>query len=261
MLLTDKVIYITGGTSGIGAATVTQALQEGAKVFFVGTNQEEWESMLAVYQKDGYWSDTVGFAQVDVRDAKQQAAGIQACMNKWGRIDWVFANAGKHMVGNIVNTTLEQRQEMFRVDVEWVYLTLHYAIPYMQKHGWSIVLMGSDQSLIGKWDSSAYGAAKWAIGQLTKSTAIDFAQDAIRVNAVCPGTIDTPLARGAIRGFSDTYFAWNYDAWVDFLANAQPIKRLGEPEEVANLVCFLLSDKAGFMTGSLVSIDGWYTAQ
>jgi len=261
MILKNKVIYITGGTSGIGAAVVYKAIAYWAKVFFIGRDIDRANQIIKNIIKSWYSIDDIWFEQVDVTNTEQQITGINACIDKFWSIDGVFANAGKHVVGNIVNTSLTQRQEIFRVDVEWVYLTLHYAIPHMKKHGWSIVLMWSDQSLIGKWNSAAYWAAKWAIGQLTKSTAIDFAQYAIRVNAVCPWTIDTPLARWAIRWFADTYFDGNYDAWTEFLANAQPIKRLGRPEEVANLVCFLLSDNASFMTGSLVSIDGWYTAQ
>lgn len=108
--------------------------------------------------------------------------------------------------------------------------------------------MGSDQCLIGKGNSSAYGAAKGAIGQLTKSTAIDYAKDNIRINAVCPGTIDTPLARGAMKGFAEKHFDGDFEAGYAFLEKAQPIQRLGTPEEVAELVTFMLSDKAAFMS-------------
>lgn len=120
--------------------------------------------------------------------------------------------------------------------------------------------MGSDQSLIGKWNSAAYGAAKWAVGQLTKSTAIDYAKDNIRINCICPGTIDTPLARGAMKGFAEQNFDGDLKKWTAFLEKAQPIQRLGTPEEVAETVVFLLSEKPGFMTGSLISIDWGYTA-
>ena len=115
--------------------------------------------------------------------------------------------------------------------------------------------MGSDQSLIGKGESAAYGAAKGAVGQLTKSTAIDYAKDNIRVNCICPGTIDTPLARGAMKGFAEKNFGGDLKKGEAFLEKAQPMQRLGTAEEVAETVVFLLSDKPGFMTGSLVSID------
>lgn len=261
MLLENKVIFITGGTSGIGKATVLAALREGAKVVFTGRKKDEadllgWEAMKAWYNTNNFL-----FIEGDVTDEQWLKSHIEQCVSHFGKLDGVFANAWRHMVGNIVDTTLEERRAMFSVDVEWVFLTLKYAIPHLQKNGkWSIVIMWSDQSLIGKGNSAAYGAAKWAVGQLTKSTAIDYAKDNIRVNCICPGTIDTPLARGAMKWFAEQNFWGDLAKWEAFLTKAQPIQRLGTPEEVAETVVFLLSDKPGFMTGSLISIDGGYTA-
>lgn len=261
MLLDNKVVFITGGTSGIGKATVLTALREGAKVCFTGRKKEEADKIGGEAVKAGYKIDNLLFLEGDVTDEGKLQEQIEECVKKFGRLDGVFANAGRHMVGNIVDTTLEQWRQMFAVDVEGVFLTLKYSIPYLQKNGkGSIVVMWSDQALIGKWNSAAYGAAKWAVGQLTKSTAIDYAKDNIRVNCVCPGTIDTPLARGAMKGFAEENFGGDIQQWVEFLEKAQPMQRLGTPEEVAETVVFLLSDKPGFMTGSLISIDGWYVA-
>lgn len=201
------------------------------------------------------------FLQGDVTDEQTVREQIGQCVQHFGKLDGVFANAGRHMVGNIVDTTLEQWRQMFAVDVEGVFLTLKYAIPHLQKNGkGSIVIMASDQALIGKGNSAAYGAAKGAVGQLTKSTAIDYAKDNIRVNAVCPGTINTSLAREAMKGFAEQNFGGDLKKGEEFLQKAQPLQRLGTPEEVAETVVFLLSDKPGFMTGSLVSIDGGYVA-
>jgi 2-keto-3-deoxy-L-fuconate dehydrogenase len=124
----------------------------------------------------------------------------------------------------------------------------------------SIVLMGSDQSFVGKDDSFIYGATKGTIGQLTKSTAIDYAPYNIRINCVCPGTIDTPLYHKAV---DDSFKIKGFDKDEVYkrIAAAQPIPRVGLPEEVANTVLFLCSEKTGFTTGSLISIDGGYVAQ
>lgn len=261
MLLENKVIFITGGTSGIGRATVLAALREGAMVCFTGRKKEEADALGGEAIKAGYNTDNLLFIQGDVTDEQALHTQIQECVKRFGKLDGVFANAGKHMVGNVVKTTLAQWREMFSVDVEGVFLTLKYSIPHLQKNGkGSIVIMGSDQSLIGKGNSAAYGAAKGAVGQLTKSTAIDYAKDNIRVNCVCPGTIDTPLARGAMKGFAEQNFGGDLEKGTAFLEKAQPIQRLGTPQEVAETVVFLLSDKPGFMTGSLISIDGGYTA-
>ncbi len=261
MLLQDKVVFITGGTSGIGKATVLAALREGAKVCFTWRKKEEadkvgWEAVKAWYN-----IDDLLFLEWDVTDEGKLKEQIEECVKQFGKLDSIFANAGIHKVGTIVDTSLEDRRKMFAVDVEGVFLTLKYGIPHLQKNGkWSIVIMGSDQCLIGKGKSSAYGAAKGAVWQLTKSTAIDYAKDNIRVNCVCPGTIDTPLARGAMKGFAEENFGGDMEKGVAFLEKAQPLERLGTPEEVAETVVFLLSDKPGFMTGSLVSIDGGYVA-
>lgn len=262
MILLDNVIYISWGTSGIGAATVLSCLREWAYVAFTGRNADSAQKVLQDLSNQWFDLGKVLFLPCDVTQSKDVKDSIDQTVAHFWSLHGVFANAGKHMVGTVLDTTLEQWREMFAVDVEWVFLTLKYAIPYLQQWGgWSIVLMWSDQCLIGKAESSAYGAAKWAIGQLTKSTAIDFAKDHIRVNCVCPGTIDTPLARGAMQWFADKNFWWDFQKGYEFLEKAQPIQRLGTPAEVANLVSFLLSDSVWFMTGALVSIDGGYTAQ
>lgn len=120
--------------------------------------------------------------------------------------------------------------------------------------------MCSDQSLIGKAQSSAYGASKWALWQLVKSTAIDYASHNICINGVCPGTIDTNQARSAAQHFADSSFGGDFDAARDNFAHAQPVKRLGTAQEVAKLVTFLLLDNDGYITGSLYNIDGGLTA-
>ncbi len=256
MLLSKKVVLITGGTSGIGKATVHTCLREWAIVFFTGRNDQNGQKLL---QECGN-NENLFFIKNDVTNVAWLENVVKTIIQQCGTIDGVFANAWRHMVGTIEDTTLEQRRNMFAVDVEGVFLTLKYCLPHMKKQGGSIVIMWSDQCLIGKGESAAYGAAKGAVGQLTKSAAIDYAQYNIRINAVCPWTIDTPLARGAMKGFADKNFDGDFDQWYAFLEKAQPIQRLGKSEEVAELVTFMLSDKAGFMTGSLVSIDGGYVA-
>ena len=261
-LLRDKVIFITGWTSGIGEATVKAAIREGAKVCFTWRRRERGDEIIREWQSTWTSSSSLLFVESDVTNSEHIKDAVNQCVQAWWRIDGVFANAGKHMVWNVVETTVEERESMFKVDVVGVFLTLKYTIPRLQQAwGGSIVLMGSDQCLIGKGNSSAYGAAKWAIGQLTKSTAIDYAKDNIRVNCICPGTIDTPLARGAMHWFADKHFGGDFEAGKKFLEDAQPMPRLGTSEEVAETVTFMLSDKPWFMTGSLVSIDGGYVAQ
>ncbi len=124
----------------------------------------------------------------------------------------------------------------------------------------SIVLMGSDQSFVGKGCSSVYGLTKAAIGQLTKSTAIDYAAYGVRVNCVCPGTMNTPLFENAVESLSKKTNTPKNEIHNQ-LYQAQPLQRIGRPEEIASAVLFLCSDEASFITGTLLPVDGGYTAQ
>ena len=176
---------------------------------------------------------------------------IDQCIVDWVcQIDWLFCSIWSHIDGTITQTRPDQWQDMMDYNIMSTYRALHMIIPHMIKQQfWRIVLMWSDQSYIWKPQSSAYGMTKAAIMQLTKSTAIDYAQYDICTNCICPGTIDT-------RQIQHT----TIEQKLDF-QNAQPIKRLGTPTEVAKLVAFLLLDNDWFMTWACVPIDGWYTAQ
>lgn len=201
------------------------------------------------------------FFQCDVTNFTILEAVIKNVLGKWWRIDGLFCCAGNHMVGDIESTSLEEWNAMWNLNVTSMFMTMKYILPSMKEHQWgNIVLMWSDQSFIGKKKSSIYGATKAAIWQLTKSTAIDYADYWIRVNAICPWTIETAQAWRAAANFAQERFEWDIQkAWDDF-AHAQPIKRLWTPEEVAELVNFLLSDQAAYMTWTLISIDWGYVA-
>lgn len=182
-------------------------------------------------------------------------------MQQTGYLDFLFANAGVHLFAGIEETSDEDFDRVTGINIAGVFYSLKYVLPIMRKQGkGSVVLMGSDQSRVGKGQSAVYGLTKGAIGQLTKSTAIDYAPYGIRVNCICPGTIDTPLLHKAV----DRYASLNNADPVTVLAslnNMQPLGRIGRPEEIAEVVAFLLSDEASFMTGSLVAADGGFVAQ
>jgi NAD(P)-dependent dehydrogenase (short-subunit alcohol dehydrogenase family) len=256
--LKGKVAIVTGGSTGIGKATVRRLAQEGVKVVFCSSNPVKGEAAAGELRREGL---EVEYICADVSKSGDLRNLINRTVEKYGRLDIVFCNAGIHSFGDVVETSEEDLDHVLNVDLKGTFLTLKYAIPEMIKSGGgSIILMGSDQTFIGKPRMAAYGAAKAAIGQLAKSTAIDFAKYNIRVNCVCPGTIDTPLIdRAAEQYLKDT--GKSAEEFKEMLRSAQPIKRFGRPEEVASLVCFLASDEAGFMTGALITIDGGYTAQ
>lgn len=256
--LKGKVAIVTGGSSGIGKATVRRLAQEGVKVIFCSSNPAKGEATANELKKERL---EVEYIPADVSKAREVKNLVDSVVEKYGRIDILFCNAGIHSFGDVVETSEEDLDHIFNVDFKGAFLTLKYAIPEMIRGGGgSIILMGSDQTFIGKPRMAAYGAMKAAIGQLTKSTAIDFAKYNIRVNCVCPGTIDTPLIdRAAEQFMKDT--GKSREEFREMLRTAQPVKRFGRPDEVASLVCFLASDEAPFMTGTLISIDGGYIAQ
>jgi NAD(P)-dependent dehydrogenase (short-subunit alcohol dehydrogenase family) len=243
----NKIAVITGASSGIGEATRQLLIDKGAVVY-----------NLDLINKN---SNDEFYINCDVSNYNSVKEAIKIIFDKHNKIDLLFANAGLHKVGNIEETSLDDFEKVLSVNLKGVFYVLKEILPIMRANEkGNIVLMGSDQSLVGKGKSSVYGLTKGAIGQLTKSTAIDYADYNIRVNCICPGTIDTPLLAKAIKGFSSLTNISN-DNILSSLALAQPIKRIAKPYEIANVVLFLLSDASSFITGSLFSADGGYTCQ
>ena len=243
----NKIAVITGASSGIGKATRQLLMEKGAVVY-----------NLDLFNED---SNDAFYISCDVSNYNSVKDAVKNIFNKHNRIDLLFANAGLHKVGNIEETSIDDFEKILSVNLKVVFYVLKEILPIMKANGkGNIVLMGSDQSIIGKGKSSVYGLTKGAIGQLTKSTAIDYADYNIRVNCICPGTIDTPLLATAIEGFTSITNLSSVDI-LHSLEAAQPIKRIAKPAEIANVVRFLLSDESSFITGSLISADGGYTCQ
>ena len=243
----NKIVIITGASTGIGAATRHLLASKGAIVYNLDIQSPN--------DSEGF------FVPCDMRNRAAIRNAIQEVVAKENRIDMVFANAGIHLFANMEETSDEQLDNLIAINVVGAYTVVQAVIPVMkkQKKG-SIVLMGSDQTVVGKASSSAYGLTKGAIGQLTKSTAIDYAQYNIRVNCICPGTADTPLLHKAVTHYASVNSLNEKDVYKD-LDKIQPLGRIAKPEEIATVVAFLLSDDNSFMTGSLVSADGGYVCQ
>ena len=242
----EQIAVITGATTGIGQATTQLLRERGCTVYNLD---------LAVPEDDPH------FIRCDVRSSHAVNKAIAEVKQREGRINMLFANAGKHHVATLENTDDSILDELIDINIKGVFFTLRAVIPIMkeQKSG-SIVIMGSDQCFIGKGSSAVYGLTKGAVGQLTKSTAIDLAPYGIRVNCICPGSIDTPLLHRAVEQFKEESGKSRSEV-MTIVEHAQPIARLGTPLEIANAVAFMLSDQASFMTGTLMSVDGGYVAQ
>ncbi len=244
----NKVIIITGASTGIGQATKNLLRSRGAIVYNLDLSLPQGETSMY---------DVV----CDVRDRDQVKRTIDMIHSKTNRIDMLFANAGIHLFAGIEETTDEEFDTIIATNIYGTFYTLKAVLPIMkaQQKG-SIVLMGSDQTFVGKGRSAAYGLTKAAIGQLTKSTAIDYASSHIRVNCICPGTINTPLLHKAVDKYASLTSGDKDQIFID-LDKIQPMGRIGTPEEIAIVVAFLLSDENTFMTGSLISADGGYVCQ
>ena len=239
-----KVCIVTGGSSGIGLAIVKKFEQQGFNVFNLDIIPCEHGE----------------YVQCDMTDVDQVGQCIQQIINENG-VDVLVSNAGMHLSANIEQTTEKQLQQVFDLNVKGAFAAIKSCLPTMKANRkGAIILMASDQALIGKRNSFAYNLSKAALASIAKTTALDYAEFNIRANAVCPGTIETPLYHQAIDRYCEAS-GENKDKVHAEEAALQPLNRLGQPDEVANLTYFLASDDAKFITGSLQVIDGGYTAQ
>ncbi len=254
--LNRRTVFITGGADGIGAATVECFLQHGANIVFIDINEEKAHKLIEKLN-----SKHIAFFKADVSNKTDMKKAVKFAIDRFGGIDIVFANAGIYFSGDVLATSEEDWDTVISNNLKGTYLTLKETLPVLMKNGkGSVILMGSDQSFIGKKESFVYGVTKGAIAQMTKSLALDYADKNIRVNCVCPGTIDTTLSQNAIKNIAKTRYENDIDKVMQIENEAQPLGRIGQAWEVAQVVAFLASDDASFMTGVLVPIDGGYTA-
>ncbi len=244
----NKVALVTGGSSGIGRATAIAFAREGAKVVVAARRVKEGEETVRLIKEAG--SDGI-FIPTDVSVEEQVRTLIEKTIDIYGQLDFAFNNAGVFEVGPITEATVDIYEKIFAVNVKGVLLCMKHEILEMLKNGCgSIVNNASIGGLIGGENFSIYAASKHAVIGLTKVAAIEMAKSNIRVYAVCPGTIDTEMTRP----FFDA-------SWQKQIIEKHPIGRVGQPEEVATAVVYLCSEKASFITGQSLAIDGGYTVQ
>lgn len=250
MLLQDKVALVTGAASGIGRAIALLYGREGARVVVSDLNPEAGEETVGLVRDAG---GEARFVRTDVSDPEACARLVQELLSSYGRLDVACNNAG---IGGEQNPTaeysVEDWQRVIAVNLSSVFYCMKAQIPAMlQDGGGSIVNMASILGQVGFAGSPAYSAAKHGVVGLTKTAALDHSAQGVRVNVVGPGFIHTPMIEG-LEHDADTQ---------SLLVERHPIGRLGEPQEVAELVAWLSSDKAAFVTGAYIPVDGAYLAQ
>ncbi|PMC33675.1 short-chain dehydrogenase [Bacillus sp. UMB0899] len=242
--LQDKVAVITGGASGIGAATARLFVSEGAKVVLVDLNEEKgkaFESELKALHHKAL------FIKANITSEEEVVNVFKQTVEAFGKVDIVFNNAGIGRVQPSHQLEYSEWRNTVNVDLDGVFLVARESIREMLKTGeGTIVNTASMYGLVGSPGSAAYNAAKGGVVNLTRSLALEYAEQNIRVNALCPGFIDTPIIPEESK---------------QALAAVTPMKRLGQAEEMAKAVLFLASDDSSYMTGNTLTVDGGYTAQ
>ena len=246
MRFQDKVAVVTGGASGIGAATVRLLVAEGAKVAVIDINESMGHALT-----EGLDEGRTHFIRCDVSDRDALQAAIREAHQRFGRLDILFNNAGIGCFGQTPDLDPEVWEKVIAIDLSAVFYACRVAIPLMREGGGgAIVNTASISGLAADFGFTAYNAAKGAVINYTKALAIDHARDNIRVNALCPGLIDTPLTAVAKQ------MSGVLDVWLESI----PMGRAGTPEEMAKVAAFLASDDASYVTGAIMVADGGKTA-
>jgi len=249
MRLKDKVALVTGAASGIGRATAALFGEEGAKVMCADLDGEGAERVARQITDGGGEAASV---QADVSVAADTQRMVRETVERWGRIDILFNNAGIEFGLPVTQVPEEEWDRLIDINLKGVFLGCKYAIPEMLKTGGgSIVNTASVAGLRGIAWMSTYSASKGGVVLLTKSLAQEWGQQNVRVNAVCPGVIRTPMAERAMLR-SDPDETWRR------IGEAHAMGRVGEAEEVAQAVLFLASDEASFVTGAALPVDGGF---
>jgi NAD(P)-dependent dehydrogenase (short-subunit alcohol dehydrogenase family) len=253
MRLAGKAAVITGASTGIGRACALRFAREGARLVLADRQVAEAESLQGEIERGGGICTVV---EADVGRRTDSEHAIDVCVERYGAIDILFCNAGITLPKLLHESADEEIERLLQVNLLAIVYAARHAIPRMlaQPSGGTMLFTASKTGLVAQTDSPVYCASKGAVVMLAKALALDYATKGIRVNALCPGIIETPMLRQFADSRPDPSAAWtSYTA-------AQPMGRLGTPDECADAALWLVSDEASFVTGVALPVDGGFTA-
>jgi len=242
--LDGRVALVTGGASGIGEQTCRTFSAAGAELLILDLDLARAQALAAEL-------GSAKAIQCDITNEEQ----VRETFGKIEKLDVLINNAGIGHVGGITDTELSDFQKLFRVNVEGLFLVSKYAVPLLIASHGSMVNIGSVAGLIGVKKRFGYCATKGAVIAMSRQLVVDYPTE-FRVNCICPGTVDTPF----VEGYLEKYHKHEKEEVRAQLNQRQPIGRLGRPEEIANLALYLSSTEANFVNGSVITIDGGWTA-
>ncbi len=242
MKLEEKVAIVTGGSSGIGKAIVEKYVEEGAEVVVADIDEDKGKK---VAEELG-----CGFKICDVSSWDNVKKVVDETAEEYGRLDIIVNNAGIGAISTIEEMSIDEWKKILEVDLDGVMHGTKAAVPYLKESEGCVINIASIYGLTGDVGATAYNAAKGGVVNFTRSVADDLAQANVRVNSICPGFVDTPMIKEAMED----------EAFRKHVMNMTPMKRIAQPEEIADVAVFLASDGASYITGVNLPVDGGWTA-
>lgn len=240
--LKDRVAIVVGSTSGIGKAMAEAYAAEGAKVVITGRRKEIGDQIVNDLTKAGFQAS---FYQIDVTDPKQCESLIEDTVKKYNRLDILVNNAGIAKAASMEELDLDLWDATYNTNIRSYFVLTKAALPHLQKSGKGNIIFTSSLASIKAFDQQfAYGSTKSAVSQFAKMIAVSYADKGVRSNAIAPGVINTEILAGAPKEY------------IQEIADGIPMKKLGEPEDIAKLAVFLASDDSSYITGQVISICG-----
>ena len=240
-MLSGKTAIITGGSAGIGKAIAEEFVDQGASVVIANRTEETGR---AAAEELG-----CSFIQCDVSSYDSVKSMVERTVDDHGSLDILVNNAGIGMTGTVETTPLEDWHKLMDINLNGVVYGTRAAMPHLLESSGTVLNVASVFGLVGGPQTAAYATAKGAVINFTRTTAVDYAEDGVRVNSICPGFVETEMTEPVL----------GENSFYEFVLNQTPINRIAQPEEVAEPAAFLVSDKASYITGVNLSIDGGWT--